>query len=846
MPQDRLRSAVYRSLVTCDDPKGIVDCKTIKKPRTGSQQMDHKIESQRTSKNSNMAMAYKAEKEGMVSKGFTEEVQSPSSFQLMKVSRGAQKLNHMIDSWSNGVRVDGQSKDIAKDLLKGALDLQDSLVMLGKLQEASLYMARVRKKPDEKSESRRIDEMGIKRTNSSTVGDQNFSMGFQKPRISADGSSRNHIEELKKVIRDGLARQNLLPNPITQDMGYLYQRDLGSASEIASTSSNHSLNVHAYEFDSSDSSHSSKAPQKKEKGPNLIAKLMGLEDLPSKTSQNTLQKHFERERILNQQRPIFDIDMPKGRKTQSTAQKVDSERKTLREMLDTMQFIGLLSSNSVKELKPQSYHSSHSKQRLVDERPPIVLIKPFRVPCLVEQLHEPVHQEEEVLNTKKMLRKMKLRKGLSFNTHKEGALSSKKMHSKSEEQEEETPIKTLTIEEVVRKPEEKEVKSKEKTSRKLKASVPVDHRLQTKEAIEKKADKFQKVASASRKPLEMENMKGKIVSRSEDRAKLTSTKPRVSESGLNTVNNQILRQPSTNQNTSSNRATKTVISKSSDQKKTQMKKKKKKPIRELTAAKSIESFGSKEDDKSIDFKSEICPPLIRIDTTLADELAIEEEKDASESHIGECCSNSQSFLSDVTPLSPKHEMDDKTVEEAYNDILHSRTDIKSFKCGSNFEALLLSCPLFLNHAEELFDLDVSSPTIFQTSGTNDFIVANVRLSLECANELIERKSVRGPQTVHPLLLTHVGNIRTSIDKLVEEVSNGVENLRSYSKLAGDCLTQDSLYTMLERDINCNGIENGIWDLSWRHGFSVDVAEQLVIEIEKLVFSGLIEEVVLIH
>uniref|UniRef100_A0A2N9IVJ8 DUF3741 domain-containing protein n=1 Tax=Fagus sylvatica TaxID=28930 RepID=A0A2N9IVJ8_FAGSY len=783
MPQDRLRSAVYRSLVTCDDPKGIVDCKTIKKPRTGSQQMDHKIESQRTSKNSNMAMAYKAEKEGMVSKGFTEEVQSPSSFQLMKVSRGAQKLNHMIDSWSNGVRVDGQSKDIAKDLLKGALDLQDSLVMLGKLQEASLYMARVRKKPDEKSESRRIDEMGIKRTNSSTVGDQNFSMGFQKPRISADGSSRNHIEELKK---------------------------------------------------------------KKEKGPNLIAKLMGLEDLPSKTSQNTLQKHFERERILNQQRPIFDIDMPKGRKTQSTAQKVDSERKTLREMLDTMQFIGLLSSNSVKELKPQSYHSSHSKQRLVDERPPIVLIKPFRVPCLVEQLHEPVHQEEEVLNTKKMLRKMKLRKGLSFNTHKEGALSSKKMHSKSEEQEEETPIKTLTIEEVVRKPEEKEVKSKEKTSRKLKASVPVDHRLQTKEAIEKKADKFQKVASASRKPLEMENMKGKIVSRSEDRAKLTSTKPRVSESGLNTVNNQILRQPSTNQNTSSNRATKTVISKSSDQKKTQMKKKKKKPIRELTAAKSIESFGSKEDDKSIDFKSEICPPLIRIDTTLVDELAIEEEKDASESHIGECCSNSQSFLSDVTPLSPKHEMDDKTVEEAYNDILHSRTDIKSFKCGSNFEALLLSCPLFLNHAEELFDLDVSSPTIFQTSGTNDFIVANVRLSLECANELIERKSVRGPQTVHPLLLTHVGNIRTSIDKLVEEVSNGVENLRSYSKLAGDCLTQDSLYTMLERDINCNGIENGIWDLSWRHGFSVDVAEQLVIEIEKLVFSGLIEEVVLIH
>jgi len=141
MPQDGLRSVVYRSFVTCDDSKGVVNCKTIKKSRTGSQQMDHKNESQRTRKNSNTAMAYYMEREDMVSKGFTEEVHSPSSFQVMEVSRGAQKLNQMIDSWSKGVIFDGQSKDIAQDLLKGALDLQESLVMLGKSQEASLYMS---------------------------------------------------------------------------------------------------------------------------------------------------------------------------------------------------------------------------------------------------------------------------------------------------------------------------------------------------------------------------------------------------------------------------------------------------------------------------------------------------------------------------------------------------------------------------------------------------------------------------------------------------------------------------------------------------------------------------------
>ncbi|XP_030952422.1 uncharacterized protein LOC115975680 [Quercus lobata] len=696
--------------------------------------------------------------------------------------------------------------------------------------------------------------MEIRRTNSSPIGDQNCSMGFQKPRISTDGSSRNQIEELKKVFRDSLAKQNLLPNLTTQETGYLHQRDLSSASEIPSTSSNQSLNVDAYDFDSPDSSLSSKAPQKKEKkGPNLIAKLMGLEDLPSKTSQNTLQKHLERERISNQRRPIVDIDMPKGRKPQSIAQRVNPERKTLKEILDTLQFKGLLRSNSIKELKPQSDHSdnSHSKQRVIDEIPPIVLIKPFRVPRLVDQLHTAVLREEKSFNTKKMLRKLTIKRELSFNTHKEGALSSKKMHCKMEVEEEETPIKTLSIEEVtrehkevVRKPEGKEIKPKEKVSHKLKASVPVDHRLQTKEAIVKKlkADRFQNNASASRKPLKMENKKGKIVSRCKDQATVTSTKPRKSGNVSNSclVNNQISRKPSTTQNTSSKHATKTISS--SDQKKNQMKKKK--PVRELTAIKSIENFGSKEDDMSINFKSEICSPLIRIDTTLADQFPVDEEKDASESNIGEHCSNSQSSLSDVTPVSPKHEMDEKTVEEAYDYILHSRKDIKSFKSGNNLIHFLLSSPSFLTHAEELFDLDVCTPTILLTSCTSDFIEANVRLSLECANELIERKSLRGSQTVHPLLLTHEGNLRvcTSVDKLLEEVCSVVESLRRYSKFGGELLPQDSLYSMLERDISCNGIENGIWDFSWRYEFSADDAEQVVTEIEKLVFCELIEEV----
>lgn len=209
-----------------------------------------------------------------------------------------------------------------------------------------------------------------------------------------------------------------------------------------------------------------------------------------------------------------------------------------------------------------------------------------------------------------------------------------------------------------------------------------------------------------------------------------------------------------------------------------------------------------------------------------------------------CSNNSQSSLSDVIPLSPKHKMDHKIDEEAYHIIFHTKTDAKSFKTRSNLEAFLLSCPSFLSHAVELFDLNGSSSTNFETSGIDDLEVANGRLSLGCAIEIIERKSLIVSQIVHPLLLTPLSNVRVciSIDKLVEEVCKGVENLRSYRKLAGESLCVDSLYAMLKRDINCNGVENAIWVVGWRHGFSDNDAEEVVNEIERLVFKGLIEEV----
>ncbi|KAF8402618.1 hypothetical protein HHK36_010707 [Tetracentron sinense] len=63
----------------------------------------------------------------------------PGSIIQSHFNKGLVRNLQMIDSWSKEMRFDGQSKDIARDLLRGAFDLQESLIMLSKLQDASTF-----------------------------------------------------------------------------------------------------------------------------------------------------------------------------------------------------------------------------------------------------------------------------------------------------------------------------------------------------------------------------------------------------------------------------------------------------------------------------------------------------------------------------------------------------------------------------------------------------------------------------------------------------------------------------------------------------------------------------------
>ncbi|KAK4759781.1 hypothetical protein SAY87_022912 [Trapa incisa] len=290
----------WRPFISCSDPKGVVECVTIRK-KSNYQKMDPRNEAQLGSKCSR--------------KGVDKE----------EHCQGAQKVNCIIDSFSKGIT----TEDIAHDLHKRALDLQESLMMLRKLHEGSKYVARLKRK-QEKSE------------NSGLPGGREG--GYWGLHVSAvdDEYSRKKIKELREAIRSRFARQDQ-PD----------QRKFEGQLEMPSTSS--SLSSPADYNERSDS-----APENKVRGLNVIAKLMGLEEIHS--------KHKLQDKILLQQKSWIHISMSELKKMDPGVQGGgELVGKSLKEIPDNMQLKGLLKSNLIKKTPNSS----------ADDAPPIVLIRPL-------------------------------------------------------------------------------------------------------------------------------------------------------------------------------------------------------------------------------------------------------------------------------------------------------------------------------------------------------------------------------------------------------------------------------------------------------------------------------------
>ncbi|KAI4321589.1 hypothetical protein MLD38_034954 [Melastoma candidum] len=177
-------------------------------------------------------------------RSLTVQVPALSQLHVKEISKGAEKLNQILRAWSSGLNFDQCSVEIGKELLKGATDLQESLRMLANLQGGSVEFSTG---PRQKNrivllEDREDDDVSIVESTGS-----NKIKRIEPPKFSFDKPARRDQGVQQAVVA---VRNMGLPAP---------------------TNPNESLRF----------SSSMQSNHVKGRKANVIAKLMGLEELPA-------------------------------------------------------------------------------------------------------------------------------------------------------------------------------------------------------------------------------------------------------------------------------------------------------------------------------------------------------------------------------------------------------------------------------------------------------------------------------------------------------------------------------------------------------------------------------------
>ncbi|RDX70997.1 hypothetical protein CR513_49699, partial [Mucuna pruriens] len=215
--------------------------------------------------------------------------------QINEISKGAQKLNQILRACSNGLNMDTYSIQFAKELLQGAIDLEESLKMLVDLQNNSQFMVTPQKK----------NRITLLEEDNDDNDDTRMEMQLARPTFSFDKQATQNIQQLGKAI--------FMQRPITP-----------TSSKEGRNSINENKNVKSQVSQKRSTKTSSTSDIKnvnQEKGriPNVIAKLMGLDILPDKVEMES--KHM----MLQKREGISPKHTVKGtKKTEVKSKQTDN------------------------------------------------------------------------------------------------------------------------------------------------------------------------------------------------------------------------------------------------------------------------------------------------------------------------------------------------------------------------------------------------------------------------------------------------------------------------------------------------------------------------------------------
>ncbi|CAN8270548.1 unnamed protein product [Cochlearia groenlandica] len=383
MPEGKLRSGVYRTFMMCDDPRGVVDCGAIKK------QSKTCSTNQRLSHPRSEIAPMKSAEDAPLPPPPPSSSSSSSSLQLLRVSKGIKKLNVAIDSWSKGLSYESmRPEDIAKDLLRGALDLEESLAMLSSIQEDD---DKIKKPRITKGDSR------FQRSMSDRFGER-----VEKRMLSQENvASRDCYEELRKVIKESFLRQNLLPRIETKTRVFRSGFASTSGAASSSTSSSQSSMVSG----STKSSASSDIPRR---APSLVARLMGLDASPQEPRKSMVNHNDVKTIILNHSLEIQEQMKKDKQKEIHEIVRCNSTREDALQSLPKEIPSENPSSSNIVLIRPMHVEQPEMEEKPVNRRP--VLPKK---PRMQGEVHPRM-----MINQRKDLQAMDVNKGRSNNKMK--------------------------------------------------------------------------------------------------------------------------------------------------------------------------------------------------------------------------------------------------------------------------------------------------------------------------------------------------------------------------------------------------------------------------------------------
>ncbi|XP_068655845.1 uncharacterized protein [Aristolochia californica] len=232
------------------------------------------------------------------------EYPAHSHLQINEISRGAQKLHQILKACSKGLNYDRYSIDMRRELLKGAMDLEASLRMLVNLHECRVHSQKKKIQllegdeeddaQDEVKEMRLLEKprFSFDRPSSKPLGSgTHLQKLLESSAPQANPLSQQHkLKTSRKTTSHFLSHRrtrssdwdSLPDHTVTgTTKGFSSEKNPISASLLTSTASRNKMTEQR-----------SLGPEKgKGRIPNVIAKLMGLEELPPSHEPKTKRTH---------------------------------------------------------------------------------------------------------------------------------------------------------------------------------------------------------------------------------------------------------------------------------------------------------------------------------------------------------------------------------------------------------------------------------------------------------------------------------------------------------------------------------------------------------------------------